>query len=466
MLYLSEIIGKKIYDPQGNRLGKVRDLVAELSSTVQMAGEEEAEAAVVLVDTIDEAQERDVPYIKGVLARTGRKQEPFFLPVAQVESMAADGVRLNSARVDLQPHERRAGEILLRRDLWDKQVIDLDSRKVVRVNDIVLIEGKSVTQPPNPNRQDKASQGAQVPPGARWWVRGVDVGVGGLARRIRVINLLQGLSRKTITSRMVPWRHLDVFGSNVPGGVAIHHKKLARLHPVEIARITDSVSYLQGAEIIASLNDTLAADTLEEITAVRQTDIVEQIPDERAADILEEMAPDEASDLLAELSEEKAGALLDHMDEEEAQPIRHLMRYSEDSAGGIMTTDYVRVLPHMTVEEVIEANRAIFMSTDLIYYMYVVDSLENNKLVGVITVRDLLVQERECPVSSFMLKEILTVRPAENKKEVARKMAEYNLLALPVVDKQGNLHGVVTVDDALDSLLPEGWQKRLPKIFS
>lgn len=463
MLYLSEIIGKKVYDPQGNRLGKVRDLVAELSSTMQMAGED-AEAPVVLVDTIDEAWERDVPYIKGVLARTGRKQEPFFLPVAQIESLAADGVWLNSARVDLQPHERRAGEILLRRDLWDKQVIDLDSRKVVRVNDIVLIEGKS--RPSNPNRQDKASQGAQAPPGARWWVRGVDVGVGGLARRLRVTNLLQRLSGKTVNSRMVPWRHLDVFGSNVPGGVAIHHKKLARLHPVEIARITDSVSYLQGAEIIASLNDTLAADTLEEITAVRQTDIVEQIPDERAADILEEMAPDEASDLLAELPEEKAGALLDHMDEEEAKPIRHLMRYSEDSAGGIMTTDYVRVLPHMTVGEVIEANRAIFMSTDLIYYMYVVDSLENNNLVGIITVRDLLVQELECPVSSFMLKEILTARPGENKKEVARKMAEYNLLALPVVDKQGNLHGVVTVDDALDSLLPEGWQKRLPKIFS
>lgn len=458
MLYLSEIVGKKIYDPNGNRVGRVRELVAELSSTVQISGEEDAEAPVVLVTTIDEAQERDVPYIKGILARTGRKQQPFFVPVTQVVSIGPDGVRLNSARVDLQPYERRAGEILLTRDLWDKQVIDLDSRRVVRVNDIALIEGKAV--------DSTQMQALSLPPGLRWWVRGVDVGIGGIARRLRIINMVQGLSGKAISSRLVPWRHLDVFGSNVPGGVALHHKKLAKLHPVEIARITDSVSYLQGAEIIASLNDTLAADTLEEITAERQTDIVEQIPDERAADILEEMAPDEASDLLAELSEEKAGALLEQMDEAEARPIRHLMRYSESSAGGIMTTDYVRVLPHMTVEEVVETNRPIFMSADLIYYMYVVDSLEHNELVGIITVRDLLVQDRDCPVSTFMLTNLLTARPGENKQDVARKMAEYNLLALPVVDKTGILHGVVTVDDALDSLLPEGWQKRLPKIFS
>jgi len=266
--------------------------------------------------------------------------------------------------------------------------------------------------------------------------------------------------------RIVRWHHLDVFGSNVPGGVALPHSKLAKLHPVEIARITDSVSYLQGAEIISSLDDTLAADTLEELVAERQTDIMEYIPDERAADILEEMAPDEATDLLEELPEDKAGALLEKMDEEEAQEVRELMRYSEHSAGGIMTTDYVQVLPDMTVREVIEANKRVFLSADLIYYIYVADSYEGGLLVGVITVRDLLVHEPDDVVSDFMLKEFLTARPGEKEQEVARRMAEYNLLALPVVNKEGALLGVVTVDDALDALLPEGWRKRLPKIFS
>jgi Mg/Co/Ni transporter MgtE len=264
----------------------------------------------------------------------------------------------------------------------------------------------------------------------------------------------------------VRWQHIDVFGSNVPGGVPLQHKKLASLHPVEIARITDAVSYHQGAEIIASLDDTLAADTLEEIVAERQTDIVDYIPEERAADILEEMAPDEATDLLAELPEEKAGALLKEMDQEEADEVRQLMRYPENSAGGTMTTDFVCVTPDMTVDQVIEENKPIFLSADLIYYMYVVDSEENDTLVGIITVRDLLVHQRDKPVGEFMLKDFLSARPAESRKEVARKMAEYNLLALPVVDRNNKLLGVVTVDDALDALLPEGWKKRLPRIFS
>lgn len=460
MLYLSEIIGKRVYGPQGNSLGRVRDLVAELSNTVLVVSDGEATPGVVLVDTLDEPEEREVPIIRGVLAGTGRKRLPFYLPQDQIADISAKGIKLNSARVDLRPFERRAGQILLTRDLWDKQVIDLERRKVVRVNDIVLSE---LVAPPGDGRPQATGQSEGQP---QWWVRGVDVGLGGMVRRVHAAKIVGRINGKILHSHIVPWRHLDVFGSNVPGGVALKHEKLSKLHPVEIARITDSVSYLQGAEIIASLDDTLAADTLEEITADRQTDIVDQIPEGRAADILEEMAPDEASDLLSELPEDKAGSLLGQMDEEEAHPIRQLMLYPESSAGGMMTTDYVRVLPDMTVREVIDTNHEAFMCTDLIYYMYAVDNLDDNHLVGIITVRDLLVQPADKPVGEFMLKEILTARSGEDRREVARKMAQYNLVALPVVDKAGVLHGVVTVDDALDALLPEGWQKRLPKIFS
>lgn len=450
MFYLSDIVGKRIYDKQGNPVGRVRDLIAELSTSRVPVVEEDAEGPVVFTDAVAESEELDVPVIKGIVMRTGRKYKPFYVPIQQVESLDAGGAKLGSYNVSLQPFERRAGEIVLTRDLWDKQVIDLESRRVVRVNDIVIAQG--------PLSEDSES--------AYWWVRGVDVGIGGIVRRLRIAKLAQRLTGKIPHPTIVRWRHLDVFGSNVPGGVALSHKKLAHLHPVEIARITDSVSYLQGAEIIASLDDTLAADTLEEIDAERQTDIMEQIPDERAADIVEEMAPDEASDLLAELSEYKAVALLNEMDEEDAEAVRRLMRYSENTAGGRMTTEFVRVSPEMTIEEVIETNRQTFASADLIYYMYVVESGETDKLVGIITVRDLLINDRNTRVSEFMLKDFLAVRPGENDRQVARRMAEYNLLALPVVDRNGVLLGVITVDDALDALLPEGWHRRLPKIFS
>ncbi|MEO8285336.1 MAG: CBS domain-containing protein [Chloroflexota bacterium] len=442
MLYLSELIGKRIIDSQGNTVARIRDLVAELVTPDENAPQ------TITVDDDGEPLEHDVPLVKGLLATTGRKREPFFLPITQVMAFVKDGAQLGSLQVDLQPFERREGELLLTRDLWDKQVIDLQRRRVVRVNDIIVTSATTDTDKPI------------------WWVRGVDIGLGSLLRRIHIAGPVGAIARKAVQPNIVRWQHLDVFGSNVPGGLPLSHKKLAHLHPVEIARITDSLSYHQGAEIISSLDNTLAADTLEEIEGERQTDIIEQIPEERAADILEEMSPDEATDLLGEMEAEKATALLEEMEDEEAQELRQLLRYPANSAGGTMTTDFICVTPDMTVAEVIETNRPIFLSADLIYYIYVVETLSNDKLVGLITVRDLLVHNPDEPVRDFMLTELLSARPGESQREVARKIAEYNLLALPVVDRNDVLLGVVTVDDALDALLPEGWKKRLPRIFS
>jgi Mg/Co/Ni transporter MgtE len=303
---------------------------------------------------------------------------------------------------------------------------------------------------------------------ARWWVRGVDacLSVPGLLRRLHLTKLLGALAPTDMQADIIPWKQVVMFGSNIPGGLPMRHSKLAGLHPVEIARITDAVSYRQGAEIISSLDDTLAADTLEEIAEDRQTDIVEQIPEERAADILEEMSPDEATDLLGDLPDDKAKALLGQMGREEAEEIRRLLRYPDDSAGGIMTTEFVTAYPDMTVGEVIEANKDRFRATDLIYYIYVVDPEHEGRLVGIITVRELLVHDRDVRVGDIMLKDFITVEPEEDKTDVARKMAEYNLIALPVVDSDNTLLGVVTVDDVLDALLPAGWKRRIPKIFS
>ena len=387
MLYLSEIIGKRIVDQKGNSVARIRDLVAEL------VAHDEENPTETAVDDEGEPIEHDIPVIKGLIARTGRSREPFYVPMDQVQSLGRDGARIRSYKLDVKPFERREGETLLTRDVWDKQVIDLERRRVVRVNDIALVSFTGDADAP------------------RWWVRGVDVGMGSLLRRIRISKLIGSVVKKAIQPRIVRWQHLDIFGSNVPGGVPLGHKKLANLHPVEIARITNSLSYHQGAEIISSLDDTLAADTLEEIDDDRQMDIIEQIPDERAADILEEMAPDEATDLLADMPEEEADALLKEMDDEEAAEVRQLLRYPEHSAGGTMTTDFVCCTPEMTVGQVIEENKATFLTADLIYYIYVVQTEENDKLVGLITVRDLLVHDSDRKVADFMLTDLLRCVP-------------------------------------------------------
>src|SRR5438128_4797599 len=134
MFYLSEVIGKSIRDRQGNTVAHLRDLVAEVARDVTLISEDEVEEPVVFVDGERQTEEREAPVIRGLLARRGRSHQPFFVPIEQIKTLGADGARLRSARVDLQPFERRAGEMLLTRDLWDKQVIDLVSRKVVRVN--------------------------------------------------------------------------------------------------------------------------------------------------------------------------------------------------------------------------------------------------------------------------------------------------------------------------------------------
>jgi flagellar motility protein MotE (MotC chaperone) len=398
----------------------------------------------VVID-LGQAALDDGPPLKGLVARTGRAKAPFYLPIAQVDTLTDEGVMLNSARFDLEPFERHDGEMVISKDLWDRQIIDISQRRVLRVNDVCIEQTES---------------------NGPWRIVGVDISMAGLARRLKLGKLFNMLRPPASQPPLVKWQNLDIFGTSMPGGVGLKHDKLARMHPVEIARITDAVSYHQGAEIIAALDDTLAADTLEEIDAERQIDIVMQIPEERAADIIEEMAPDEATDLMSELSEEKADALLDEMDDEEAADVRHLLRYPEHTAGRSMTTDFVCVRPTMTVAEVIEHNKQQFASDDLIYYMYVTDSDESKQLLGVITVRDLLVHDQDERVGSFMVTEFLSVRPAEHEREVARTMAEYNLLALPVVTRNNEMLGVITIDDALDSLLPEGWKKRIPRIFS
>lgn len=425
MPYLSQLIGKPIRNRAGNSVARLRDVVIDLAQV-------EAE---------------DGPAIKGLVARTARRKAPFYLPVEQVDTLTDEGAMLNSAKFDLEPFERREGEMVVTKDLWDRQIIDVRQRRVLRVNDVLIEQ-----TPGNKTRE--------------WRIAGVDVSLAGLARRLKLGKLAGMIRPGASQPPVVNWRDLDIFGTSMAGGVGLKHDKLARMHPVEIARITDAVSYHQGAEIISALDDTLAADTLEEIDADRQIDIVMQMPDERAADIIEEMAPDEATDLMSELSDEKAGALLEEMDDEEAEDVRQLLRYPEHTAGRAMTTDFVSVRPSMTVAEVIDQNKQHFLTADLIYYMYVTDSEESNQLLGVITVRDLLLNERDVKVADFMVTEFLSVRPGEHEREVARKMAEYNLLALPVVTRNNEMLGVITVDDALDSLLPEGWKKRIPRIFS
>jgi Mg/Co/Ni transporter MgtE len=273
--------------------------------------------------------------------------------------------------------------------------------------------------------------------------------------------------RRPVSARMLAWADLEVLASEVPGGVLLpDHRRLARLHPADIARVADAVPVRQATEIMGALDLELAADTMEEMIDEKQADVVEQLDPERAADILERMAPDAAADVLAELEPDMAGTVLERMDPVEAADVHALLTYAKNTAGGLMTTDYVIAPPDLPVREAIGYLRPQLEKPDWIYYIYVVSDIRERRLLGVLTLRDLLLADPDAEMRAIMTAKPRRVNPDTPAPRVAQIMSEYNLMALPVTDEHDRLLGIVSVDDALEIILPQSLRRRLPHIFS
>jgi Mg/Co/Ni transporter MgtE len=277
----------------------------------------------------------------------------------------------------------------------------------------------------------------------------------------------------------VDWADIEYLAANAPSvRLKVSHDRLAKLHPAEIANIIEDLSYHEGSEIVSALDDETAADTLEELDDERQADILEQMDSERAADILEEMAPDDAADILAEFSQEKQDELLALMQPEESEDVRELLEYNEDTAGGMMTTDYVSVPVTMTAAQALDHLRAMEEQPDMVYYFYVVERGDApppddpdgdipEYLRGVVTLRQLVSAPPDAPLAALMERDVVTAKPTDRADDAARVLIEYGLYALPVIDEgeDGELLGIIMVDDAMERLLPDSWRQRL-KVFS
>ena len=218
-----------------------------------------------------------------------------------------------------------------------------------------------------------------------------------------------------------------------------------------------------GASCSNSLDNEALADALEEVEPEFQASLVEQLTDERLADVLEEMEADEAADLLAELPEERSQELLKLMDNEDAEDIKKLLEYPEDSAGGIMNTSFFAVTPELTAEQVIMMLRSTSEEFETVFYIYVLD--RQNRLAGVFSLRELVVAQPETLVKEFMEPRLVTIDLQDNQEACAQVISKYNLLAVPVVDEDNRMYGIVTADDALDKIIPTAWKKRLPRFY-
>jgi len=412
MLYLSQVLSRPIRDLEGDRVATVKDVIVRLG-------------------------EEDHPPLIGLVARYRRRD--FFVSRWRVTEFNEHGVRLNSDILDLRPFVRRDGEVLLARNVLDKQLIDVDGKRVVRVNDVQMIQAAG-----------------------EWRITGADVSLQGLWRRLAPAGLIG--TRKPV--EVIDWSNV---GYVATGEATVRLKsssdKLARLHPVEIARLAEALSYHHGSEVVESLDDETAAETLEEMPAERQARILGDMDEERAADILEWMSPDEAADVLGDLPEHKAEELLGLMEDEEQAEVAELLPYEDDTAGGLMTTEFVTLPRELTVGEALARLREMAETPNMIYYLYVVEGEGSWQLSGVIALRSLILADPAVPLEEVMRSKFQKARPDEPAKGVAQRIAEYNLLALPVVDESGDILGIITVDDAMEILLPKDWRQRLPRLF-
>src|SRR5437867_2327747 len=346
MLYLSQVLGRPILDLDGERVATLKDVIVRLG-------------------------EDDHPPVAGFVARYRRRD--FFLSRWRISHFGEDGVRLNSDILDLRPFVRRDGEVLLARDALDKQLIDVDGKRVVRVNDVQLIEAAN-----------------------EWRVTGADVSLIGLWRRLAPAFLRTGRPVEVIDWADVGYLATDAATVQLKSS----RGKLARLHPVEIARLAESLSYQHGAEIVESLDDETAAEMLEEMPAQRQAQILGDMDEERAADILEHMSPDEAADVLGDLPEEKAEGLLLRMEDEEQADVAELLVYADDTAGGLMTNEFVSLPLDLTAGEALARLREMAETPNMIYYLYVVAAEDSWKLEGVIALRSLILADLSVPLAN------------------------------------------------------------------
>lgn len=417
MAFLSQLLGNPVTDLDGAQVGVLHDLVASNKPEISH------------------------PIVVAIVIQHGKSE--MVVPYSDITVLFAHGIPLKVKRDEIHAYTPGEFDIFLARDVMDKQIIDTDDVRVVRVNDIELVQVNGSVVASN-----------------------VDIGTFGILRRIGLAGAAQSLLKilkRDVKSSYISWDDVELFSREqfvrlrVPGG------KLEDLHPADIANILSDMNRSQSSELLDTLDLEQLADTLEEVEEDFQVSLVQNMPDEKIADVLEEMAPDEAADLLAELPRERSEILIGLMEDEEAEDVRRLLAYPEDSAGGLMTTDYITVQPGLTAEQTIQYLRENASDVEPIFYVYVIDSEE--KLLGVFSLSELILVQPDALVSDFMHKRVASVELLDDQDHVAQMIARYNLLSIPVVDEKNVIQGIVTSDDALDKIIPTVWKKRLPRYY-
>jgi MgtE intracellular N domain/CBS domain/PRC-barrel domain len=408
ILHLSSVVGSPLRDADGERLGTVEDVIVRLGG----AG---------------------YPPITGFLVNVAGRTS--YLGVDRVSDIGADGVVLRKAKLDLRRFERRPDEVLLRRDVLDRQLINVEGARLVRANEIEL---------------------AHL--GGSWRVVGVDTGPRGGLRRL----LPKRLGSRIATGEFLDWAGVEPFVGHVPTvRLRVPHPKLAKLHPAQIADLVEAASRREGEEIIQAVGDDdreLEADVFEELDDHHQREFLEDRTDAEIAEIVSRMAPDDAADIVGELDEERREPVLALLPVSHRVKVRALLGYDPAEAGGLMSPDFLLLAATTPAADALQAARRSTIAPELLTVVFV--AAPDGALQGAVPVTALLRAEPGQRLEALVKHEIPCLSPDASFEEVARLMADYNLTAIPVADEHERMVGVVTVDDVLEAMLPRGWRRR------
>jgi len=415
VFYLSKLLGSPVKDVENKSAGTLHDLVVNTTQAY--------------------------PRVAAVAVR--RRGKVLFAAWDAVSSFEESGLMLRIPGSELAERGLGPDELPLSATFLDKQLVDTEGRKVIRVNDIQLLRNGPFVH-----------------------VAAVDVSSNAILRRVGLAKVGDRIAKTRQNPRphLIDWKDVDIEQTDEAAvRLAVPQTKLELLHPADIAELVHELSPEERAAVFDALEDDLAADTFEELHPSYQASLMLDLPDEKASEILNEMSPDDAADLLADLPDDRRQHFIAMMEKDDAEDMRELLSYPEHSAGGIMTTDYAWARLEDTAYKAIERLREQEEEAETVYYIYVVDRSEH--LRGVFSLRELVMTTPDRKVRDFMTENPVSVRPEASEDEITAVIAKYNLLALPVVDAEGELHGIITIDDAIDLVLPLAWKKRLPRIF-
>ena len=411
--YLSGILGKEAFGSDGDAIGRIRDL---------------------LVSAVPSGQnDPNQQIITGVKLKIGKEAKFYSFNAFRV-SKARELINVTCTDLIELSKEEVDNGLLLDENILDKQIVDLNGRKLVRVNDVRL---------------------ATLPTGT--FAVAVDIGIEGLLRRIGIsepMKKLLSLFRINIPAKFILWDDVQAIDfSNFNIKLSKSYAKLQTLHPSDLADILEDLGKKSSTSVFSALDEEKAADVLEELETDAQIHIVESLPVGKVADVFEKMPADEVADILDELEDDKAELLLKEMEAESSQEVRELLEYDDDLVGSIMTTDYLSFSAAKTVDEVLRELRIKKPESAELYNMFVTE--KDNRLIGTFNLRDLVVAEPDIKISSIMKSEPVSLLDDQKTTAIAEIVSKYNLLAVPVIDQNDQLQGMVVVDDVVEDLISE-----------